>query len=596
MRRQPIADPAGFATYLRLLNYLRPYVWPRGVLTVVAMLAYSSVETSIPFALKFGADRVFGAGLSDDQRGGALTLLALAVLTLAILRGLLSYVTSYLGGWIGMRVVTDMRNDLTSHLQAMDQAFFNRTRAGQITARVTADCVLVRAAVTDAVKSAFRDTTTLLGLVGAAFYLDWKLATLALVGFPIAVLPLRLISRRLRRVSRERQRSVGQLNARLQENVQGSRVVKVFGQEPFEAARLKSHAEQIFRQSNRATRVRSFPLTEILAGVGIASVLWVGGNSVLAGTRSLGSFTAFIGSLVLLYEPVKKLVAANYTVQQGLAGAERVFGIIDREPEVRDRPGAIAIDGIGTGIEFERVGFEYEPGRPVLTDVSFRLKTGTLVALVGESGGGKSTVADLIPRLYDVTSGRVLVDGRDVRDLTLQSLRRQIAVVTQVTFLFNDSVRANIAYGEPERPLEEIVAAAQAANAHAFIEGLPDGYDTHIGDLGVRVSGGQRQRIAIARAILRDAPILVLDEATSALDTESEQLVQEALDRLMTNRTSLVVAHRLSTIRGADEILVVVGGRIVERGTHEELMARGRDYRRLHDRQAGDEPAAPAEA
>jgi subfamily B ATP-binding cassette protein MsbA len=560
------------------------------------MLAYSAVETSIPFALKFGADRVFGDGISADQRSGALTLLATAVLVLAMLRGVLSYVTSYLGGWIGMRVVTDMRNDLTARLQGLDQAFFNRSRAGQITARVTSDCVLVRAAVTDAVKSVFRDTTTLVGLIAAAFYLDWRLATLALVAFPVAVGPLRFISRRLRRVSRERQKSVGKLNAMLQENIQGSRVVKVFGRESFEAARLKEQAEQIFRETNKATRVRSFPLTEILAGVGVASVLWVGGQSVLAGTRSLGSFTAFIGSLVLLYEPVKKLVAANYTVQQGLAGAERVFGIIDRVAEVQDRPGAIDLGGVRSGIEFDHVGFEYEPGRPVLTDVSFRLDKGTVVALVGESGGGKSTIADLIPRLYDVTAGRVLIDGHDVRDLTLRTLRAQMAVVTQLTFLFNDSVRNNIAYGEPDRPLADVIAAAEAANAHRFIEALPKGYDTHVGDLGVRLSGGQRQRIAIARAILRDAPILILDEATSALDTESEQLVQEALERLMANRTTLVVAHRLSTIRRADQILVVVGGRIVERGTHEELLARAGDYRRLHDRQAGEEPVGAAAA
>jgi ATP-binding cassette, subfamily B, bacterial MsbA len=576
--------------YLRLLNYLRPYVWPRGVVTVVSMLAYSAVETSIPFALKFGADRVFGQGIEDSQRGQALTVLTVALLILTVLRGLLSYATSYLSGWIGMRVVTDMRNELIAHLQHLDQAFFNRSRAGQITARVTADCVLVKAAVTDAVKSLFKDTTTLVGLVGAAIYLDWQLAALALVAIPIAVWPLRLISRRLRRISRDRQQAVGKLNAMLQENVQGSRVVKVFGREDFEAARLKEQAEDIFHRTNRATRVRSFPVTELLAGVGIASVLWVGGHSVLTGTRTLGTFLSFIASVVLLYEPLKKLVAANYTVQQGLAGAERVFGVIDRRPEVADRPGAIVLQGIEVGIEFDHVGFEYEHGRPVLDDVSFRLDRGRIVALVGESGGGKSTIADLIPRLYDVTAGRVLLDAHDVRDLTLASLRGQIAVVTQSTFLFNDSVRSNIAYGQPDRPLDDVVAAARAANAHEFIERLPHGYETHVGDLGVRLSGGQRQRIAIARAILRDAPILILDEATSALDTESEQLVQEALERLMTNRTTLVVAHRLSTIRRADEILVVVGGRIVERGAHETLLARGGEYRQLHDRQFHENP------
>jgi subfamily B ATP-binding cassette protein MsbA len=577
-------------TYLRLLGHVRPYVWPRGVLTVASMLAFSAVETSIPLAVKFGVDRVFAEGLASQESRAGLSLLAGAVLVLAMLRGMLSYASSYLGGWIGMRVVTDMRNDLTSRLQGLDQAFFNRSRAGQITARVTADCVLVRAAVTDAVKSLFKDSTSLIGLTGAAIYLDWRLATLALLTFPIAVGPLRLLSRRLRRVARERQKSVGKLNAMLQENVQGSRVVKVFGRERFEATRLRTQAEQIFRETMRATRVRAFPLTEILAGVGIATVIWVGGVSVLDGYRSVGSFGAFLVSLTLLYEPVKKLVGANYTVQQGLAGAERVFGLVDRQAEVRDRPGAQTLEGVREGIRFEQVGFEYEPGRPVLRDVSFTLEKGTILALVGESGGGKSTIADLIPRLYDVTEGRVLVDGHDVRHLTLASLRAQIAVVTQLTFLFNDSVRNNIAYGEPHRPLEDVVVAARAANAHDFISALPNGYETHVGDLGIRLSGGQRQRIAIARAILRDAPILILDEATSALDTESEQVVQEALERLMTNRTTLVVAHRLSTIRRANQILVVVGGRIVERGTHEALLARGGEYRSLHDRQFGEEP------
>jgi len=575
--------------YPRLLAYLGPYVWPRGVVTVLCMLSFSAVETSIPFALKYGSDQVFAPDLSDEARITGLEILVTAVLLLAIARGALSYAAAYLSDWIGLRVVTDLRNTLSAHLQTLDLPFFHRHRAGQIVSRVTSDCVLVRSAATDAVKSIFKDSTTLLGLTGAAIYLDWQLAAVACLAFPIAAIPIRLLSRRLRRASRSRQEAIGELNAMLHENVMGSRVVKVFGEEDFEAARLGRQAEAIFRAFMRASRVRSFPITDFLAGIGVAAVLWYGGQSVIAGTRSLGTFMAFIASVVLLYEPFKKLVRANFAIQQGLAGAERIFAFLDTKPDITDRPGAVTLDGLHEGIVFERVCFEYEPDRPVLRDVDLSIPVGSVVALVGESGGGKSTMADMVPRLYDATGGRILVDGHDLRDVTLASLRAQIAVVTQFTFLFNDTVRNNIAYGQAEYPMERVIAAATAANAHQFIIDLPQGYDTPIGDLGVRLSGGQRQRLAIARAILRDAPLLILDEATSALDSESETLVQQALERLMVDRTTLVVAHRLSTIRRADRIAVVMDGRIVESGTHEALMTGRGEYRRLHNRQYGEE-------
>ncbi|HXJ37203.1 MAG TPA: ABC transporter ATP-binding protein [Candidatus Eisenbacteria bacterium] len=570
-------------TYQRLLRYLRPHVWPRGVAAVACMLAFSALESSVPFVVRYVVGQVF-----FQRRGDVLALAVAVVLGVGLLRGALGFGASYLMDWVGQRIITDLRNELTRHMQRLDLAFFNKQRAGQLVSRVTADVTLVRNAVTDAVKSVFQDLTTLVGLCAVAIKMDWVLAVMGLLLFPVAALPIRYFSTQLRLTSRRQQQETGRLNAILHENIQGNRVVKAFGQEAFEAGRLQAQDERIFQLFMRSSRIRSLPITEVLAGFAIAAIIWYGGSSVIAGTRQPQDFLAFLITIVLLYEPFKKLVRTNYTIQQGLAGAERAFSLLDVQPEVVDRPGVREIDGVRDGIEFHGVEFSYEPGEPVLRDIDLRIAAGDLVALVGMSGGGKSTLADLIPRFYDVTKGRITIDGVDVRDVTLASLRRQMALVTQFTFLFNDTVRSNIAFGDLSRPLEEIVAAARAANAHDFISALPQGYETPIGDLGVRLSGGQRQRLAIARAILKNAPILILDEATSALDTESEGLVQEALDRLMESRTSLVVAHRLSTVRHADLIVVLSHGRIVERGTHEELLALGREYRKLYELQFGD--------
>jgi subfamily B ATP-binding cassette protein MsbA len=571
--------------YARLLSYLRPYAWPRGGAMVLCMLLFSAIESSVPFIVRFAIEQVVVAGQT-----AMVPLLAIGVVSISILRGLLDFASSYLSDWIGQRVVTDLRQALAARVQSLDVAYFNRMRAGQIVSRVTADSMLVRTALTDAIKSIFKDTTTLIGLAAVAIYMDWVLAVIGCVLLPVAAIPIRILSKHVRQQTRRQQQAVGKLNAMLHENVQGNRVVKVFGREAYETGRIGKQAELVFRIFMRTSRLRSFPVAEIVAGLATAGVFWYG-----AGSRSAGNLGAFLVALALLYEPFKKLVRTNYSIQQGLAGAERIFALLDMIPDVRDRPDARPFPGVGAGIRFEGVAFAYEPGEPVLRGVDLEIAAGKAVALVGESGGGKSTIADLIPRLYDVTAGRISIGGMDVRDMTLASLRAHVAVVTQFTFLFNDTVRANIAYGEPDRPLEDVIAAARAANAHEFIERLPEGYETQIGDLGVRLSGGQRQRLAIARAILRNAPILILDEATSALDTESEALVQEALERLMMDRTTLVVAHRLSTIRRADTIVVVSRGRIVERGRHEELLARGGEYRQLHDRQYGQEGGAVLE-
>ena len=576
------------SSYRRLLGYLRPYIWPHGVAAVVCMLLFSALESAVPFIARFTFDRVFTA-----RELQALPLAVTGVFLAAIVRGALSYGAGYLTDWIGMRVVTDLRNELTAHMQQLDLAFFNRQRAGQIVSRVMADVTLVRQTVTDAVTSLFQDSTRLIGLVVVAVYMDWVLAVGAILVFPVAAVPLRYFSKKLRQVTRRQQERVGRMNAALHENIQGNRVVKVFAQERYEAQKLSTHAEAIFRNYIDGSRVRALPITEVLAGFAIASIIWYGGRSVIEGTRTQGGFIAFVLALLLLYDPFKRLVRTNFQIQQGLASADRVFSLLDIRSDLRDAPTAVVLDDFHDAIEFRNVDFRYDQtGDLVLRNVELRIPHGHVVALVGMSGGGKSTIADLIPRLYDVTGGAILIDGHDLRAVTSVSLRNQMAVVTQFTFLFNDTVRNNIAYGQPDRPQAEVEAAARAANAHQFISQLPEGYETPVGDLGVRLSGGQRQRLAIARAILRNAPILILDEATSALDTESEGLVQEALERLMHNRTTLVVAHRLSTIRHADQIVVIGHGRVTERGTHEELLACGGDYRKLYELQFGDGEAA----
>jgi subfamily B ATP-binding cassette protein MsbA len=387
---------------------------------------------------------------------------------------------------------------------------------------------------------------------------------------------------------------MGNMTMLLQETIQGNRVVKAFGMEGYEKQRFAEENDRLFRLYMKATRIRAFtnPMMEILAAFGIAGVVWYGGYSVIVGGRTQGAFLAFLTALFLLYEPFKGLAKTNNAIQQAMGGAERVMELLDTGTDVLDR-GARRLDHVRHGIRFEGVSFRYDQ-EFVLRGVDLEIGRGEVVALVGMSGGGKSTLADLIPRFYDVAEGRITVDGIDIREYTLASLRAQIAIVTQHTFLFNDTVRNNIAYGDIAQDMEAIVAAAKAANAHDFIMELPDGYDAMIGELGVKLSGGQRQRLAIARALVKDAPILVLDEATSALDNESERLVQGALEVLMRNRTTLVIAHRLSTIRRADRIVVIVRGQVVEQGTHEELLTLNAEYRKLHDLQfQGVDESAP---
>jgi len=577
--------------YHRLLSFLKPYLWPYFGLAMLCMVVFGATDGALPFLVERIMDDVFT--LKDPS---ALRYLPIIIVALFAFRGLMNFGQSYLTDYVGLRIVNDVRNALNRHFQSLSLSFFYRHPTGTLIARVNSDVQLLRYAITDALASFMKDSVSLTALMFVAFLKDWVLASIAFIVFPASVLPIMRMSRKIKRFTRRGQISTGALTSLLQESIQGNRIVKAFGMESYEQERFQQENWRLFKQSLRASRTRAIvaPSMELLASIGIGAVVWYGGWSVIGGGRTQGEFMAFMAAIFLMYGPFKGLARTYTAVHQGLAGAERVFEILDEMPAVTDKPNAQVARSFSNGIRFDNVSFAYKE-TPVLKNVDLTIAAGQMVAVVGMSGVGKSTLVDLIPRFYDVTAGRVCVDGVDVRDLTVRSLRAQIAIVTQHTFLFNDTIRRNIAYGEPERSMEDVIAAAKAAHAHEFILGLPKQYDSMIGEMGMQLSGGQRQRLAIARAVLKNAPILILDEATSALDTESERLVQDALETLMSTRTTIVIAHRLSTVRKADRIVVMVDGAVVEQGTHEELLRRNGEYSKLYAVQALEtsEPGAP---
>jgi len=464
--------------------------------------------------------------------------------------------------------------------------------------RVTNDVGLMQGSITDAVTGLIKDVFAAVFLIGVVFYRDWRLALVALVAFPLAFWPIARFGRKLRRTSIRSQEVTGGLTSHLQETISGVKLVKAFGAEEYEVDRFASRNADLYRLSMKVVKVQALtsPLSEMFAGIGAAAVIFYGGYSVVNGISTPGNFFSFMTALFMLYEPIKRLSRINNVIQQGIAAATRVFEVLDTLPEVREKEGASDLPPIRRDIDFSHVDFRYaEEGENILKDVTFNIPMGTMVAIVGSSGAGKTTLVDLIPRFYDPRAGTIRIDGTDIRDVSLASLRGRIGIVSQHTILFNDSVRANIAYGTPDASAAKIEEAARRANAHGFISRLADGYETVVGEQGLKLSGGERQRIAIARALLKDAPILILDEATSALDTESESVVQEALEYLMRGRTTFVIAHRLSTVRNADVIFVVEEGRIVETGRHEELLSRESRYRSFYlkqfeERRSGEEP------
>jgi subfamily B ATP-binding cassette protein MsbA len=518
----------------------------------------------------------------------ALERICLFILVVLLLKNLADYLQAWLMVSVEQATVRDLRSALLAQLQRLSLSYYHSRRTGNLLARVTNDVEYLREALAAGISNLVKGSLTLAGCLAWAFYASWRLALVSLLVVPPLTLALATIGRKMRKRSDAAQERMGDLTAILQENISGVRVVKAFGMEDFEQRKFGDANEAFYRAFVRMRRVAAAarPLGEVVMVVASVGMLWLGGVEIFTRqTLAPHQFVLFVTALLTTSSPIRSLSELNANIQQGLAAARRLFALLDTVPEVQDRPGAVSATTFRDRIRYEHVTFGYEDTRPTLVEVSFEIRRGEIVALVGSSGAGKSTTMDLLPRFYDPTGGRVTMDGIDLRDMTVAALRAQLGIVTQETIVFHDTVRNNIAYGSTGADTRAIQAAAEAANAHGFILGLPHGYDTLIGDRGVKLSGGERQRLAIARALLKNPPILLLDEATSALDTESERLVQQALERLMRDRTVLVIAHRLSTVQHADRIVVLEQGRVAASGTHRELLGQDGLYRRLYDLQ-----------
>ena len=577
--RKLLHENTTYALVKRLLKEsVRPYLKWIGF-ALVGMVFVAGATAAMAWLMKPVINDVFVAKNKEF-----LLPISIAVLVTFAIKGFANYAQSVIMHYVGQRIITDTQHRLYGHLTRMDLSFFHQTPTGSLISRFTVDINMMRAAVSNALTGIGKDFLTLIFLVGVMFIQDRYLAVIAFVVFPVAILPIVKLGQRIRKVTVSTQEEIGQFTTLLEQTIQGARVVKAYRMEEYEKGRFRKIAERVFQLVFKSARIRSMasPIMETLGGVAVALVIFYGGFRVIEESMNPGAFFSFITALLLAYEPMKRLANLNASLQEGLASAQRLFGLLDTKPNIIDKPDAATLKIKGGNIVLNQVNFSYIPKHPVINGVSLSVPAGKLVALVGPSGAGKSTILNLIPRFYEVDSGIIKIDGIDVQDATLDSLRRNIALVSQEIILFDDTVRANIAYGRPDASEKEITQAAKNAAAHDFIEAMSNGYDTYVGERGTKVSGGQRQRLAIARAMLKNAPILLLDEATSSLDAESEREVQAALMELMKGRTTLVIAHRLSTVIEADLIHVIDNGKLVESGNHPELLSKNGTYARLY--------------
>ncbi len=595
----------------RLLAFLKPYSF-RFLVAFILMAMVGACEALTALLIKPVFDRVLAPGTDAGKIvlfqwpfGGrpiylqtffpawihnAWTIVAIAIVSVTLIKGVAEFLATYFINFIGHSVVRDLRNLLYSKIIQQSMAFFTRTSTGRLMSTVTSDIERIQFAVSQTAADFLKQSFTLIGLLGILFYIDWKLALGSLILVPLVVFPAHNIGRYIRISSRSSQDKMAELNNVLQETFSGIRIVKAFGMERLEVEKFKAATRRLLRVSLRWVRAQAAtsPIMEVLGAITVAGILLYARNEIMHHAQTTGGFVAFLYALIKTYEPIKRLTGVHNAAAQAVGASEQVFHYLDLHPDIHDEPGASTLPPFERQIEFQNVDFDYEESLPLLRNIDLRIRKGEVVAIVGSSGAGKTTLASLIPRFFDVTRGRLLIDGHDVRYLKLDSLRAQIGIVTQETILFNDTVYNNICYGSQLASEEATREAARAALAEEFILEMPEGYQTVIGERGQRLSGGQRQRIAIARALLKNPPILILDEATSELDTESEMLVQRALANLMQGRTVLVIAHRLSTVRRAERIIVLDHGTITEVGSHEDLVSRGGMYQKLHELQFVD--------
>ena len=559
-------------------TYIRPYV-AQIFLAIFFMIVVAGAQGLSAWLMKPIIDDVFIAKDRD-----MLKLVSIAVLVTFAIKGFANYTQSILMNWVGMRIVADAQKNLYSHLTDLDLGFFHNNPTGTLVSRFTADVLQIRNTTSIALTSLGKDLMSLIALVGVMFYQNMELAFVSIFIFPIAILPIVKLGKRMRKVTANSQVETGLLTTLLAQTFQGMRVVKAYDMEKYEKKRVGLLIEKLFKLSFKAARIRAMvsPIMETLGGLAISIVIVYGGIQVINGDSTTGELFSFITALLMAYDPMKKLGNLNVSIQEGLAGAQRLFKVLDTKPILFDKPNAQELKNVKGNINISNVTFSYGSGSPVLSNINLKVPAGKRIALVGPSGAGKSTILNLIPRFYDTKAGQIEIDGFDVRDVTMASLHQNIALVSQEITLFDDTIRANIAYGRSDASNKDIFNAARKAAAHDFIMELPHGYETPVGEQGVKLSGGQRQRLAIARAMLKNSPILLLDEATSALDTESERQVQIALDKLMNGRTTLVIAHRLSTVVDADVIYVIEDGQIIQSGNHDYLIEQGGPYARLY--------------